>query len=92
MKTSRHSTLPEAPARIDSVDALARLQRLMGAALFRELDADDDLQQKWTDGRSMSTVAESFIKSDERLGAFERVDRRQPAGQPSSRATSPATA
>jgi hypothetical protein len=62
-----------APARIDSTEELRTFQRLMAAAVVRPLDADDNLQSRWVDGRSMGKVAAEFIKPNDRLTSFERL-------------------
>ncbi len=62
-----------APARIDSTADLRRFQRMMAAAVIRPLDADDNLQQKWVDGRPMADVAAEYIKPNDRLSSFERL-------------------
>jgi hypothetical protein len=53
---------------------LRALQRQTVRALVRPLTADDDLQPTWVDGRDMHAVAEEFIKPNERLSAFERLE------------------
>ena len=73
MKPSLHNATLEAPACIDSVDDLARLQRLMGATLYRELTLNDELKDPWMDGRAMSTVVETFITPNDRLTSYERL-------------------
>jgi hypothetical protein len=62
-----------APTRIDSTEDLRSFQRVMAAAVVRPLDADDNLQSKWIDGRSMEKVASEFIKPNDRLTSFERL-------------------
>jgi hypothetical protein len=62
-----------APARIDSTAELRAFQRLMTAAVVRPLDAEDNLQSKWVDGRPMDQVAAEFIKPNDRLTSFERL-------------------
>lgn len=62
-----------APARIDSTADLLAFQRLMAAAVIRPLDSGSNLQSKWIDGRPMETVAAEFIKPNDRLTAFERL-------------------
>jgi hypothetical protein len=62
-----------APARIESTADLRAFQRLMAAAVVRPLDAHDNLQSKWIDGRPMEKVAAEFIKPNDRLTAFERL-------------------
>jgi hypothetical protein len=53
---------------------LKELQTLMASAVFRPLNAREGMQARWTDGRSMSAVAQSFIKPNDRLSSFERLE------------------
>ena len=46
----------------------------MAAAIFRPLDARDRMQGRWSDGRPTSTVAAEFIKPNDRLTSFERLE------------------
>ena len=46
----------------------------MAAAVFRPLNARDGMQSRWTDGRSTRSVAEQFIKPNDRLSSFERLE------------------
>lgn len=46
----------------------------MASAVLRPLNARDGMQSRWTDGRSMSSVAEQFIKPNDRLSSFERLE------------------
>jgi hypothetical protein len=46
---------------------------MMAAAVIRPLDARDNLQSKWVDGRPMQEVASEFIKPNDRLTSFERL-------------------
>jgi len=62
-----------APARITSTADLRAFQRLMASALVRPLTAEDGLQPRWVDGRSMEVVAAEFIKPNDRLTSFERL-------------------
>jgi hypothetical protein len=62
-----------APARIESTQDLRAFQRVMAAAVIRPLDANDGLQTKWIDGRAMDKVAAEFIKPNDRLTSFERL-------------------
>jgi hypothetical protein len=62
-----------APARIKSTGDLRSFQRMMAAAVIRPLDANDNLQSKWIDGRAMDKVAAEFIKPNDRLTSFERL-------------------
>jgi hypothetical protein len=45
----------------------------MAAAVIRPLDSNDGLPSKWVDGRAMADVASEFIKPNDRLSAFERL-------------------
>jgi len=63
-----------APARIASTADLRSLQRLMTRALVRPLTADDGLQPRWVDGRPMAEVAAEFIKPNDRLTSFDRLE------------------
>ena len=46
---------------------------MMTHALIRPLTKHGDLQPKWIDGRPMAEVAAEFIKPNDRLSAFERL-------------------
>jgi hypothetical protein len=50
------------------------LQRLMARAVMRPLAPGDAMQKKWTDGRPTKKIAESFIKPNDRLTSFERLE------------------
>ena len=63
------------PSSIDSVEDLRQLQQVMGAALFRPLANDDEnMQATWTDGRPMADIASDFIKPNDRLTSFQRLE------------------
>jgi hypothetical protein len=62
-----------APSRIASTDDLRAFQRMMASAITRPLTADDKLQPRWIDGRAMDKVAAEFIKPNDRLTSFERL-------------------
>jgi hypothetical protein len=59
--------------RIASTAELRAFQRMMAAAIVRPLTADDGLQPKWIDGRPMDEVAAEFVKPNDRLTSFERL-------------------
>ncbi len=46
----------------------------MATAVFRPLTARDRMQSRWTDGTSMTSVAQGFIKPNDRLSSFERLE------------------
>jgi hypothetical protein len=46
----------------------------MAAALFRPLTPQWRMQNRWVDGRDMDELASEFIKPNDRLSAFERLE------------------
>jgi len=64
------SPQPTAQALMD----LLTLQREMAAAVTQPLTRDEGMRARTADGRSMTTVAESFIAPNSRLTAFERLE------------------
>ena len=46
----------------------------MAGAVFRPLTAQDGMQSTWTDGRKMAQVADSFIRPNDRLTSFDRLE------------------
>jgi hypothetical protein len=46
----------------------------MATAVMRPLTRADSMQQKWMDGRPAKKIAESFIKPNDRLTSFERLE------------------
>jgi hypothetical protein len=61
-----------APRRLRTTTDLRSLQRLMTHALVLPLTAEDELQAHWR-GRAMSEIAAEFIKPNDRLTSFERL-------------------
>jgi len=53
---------------------LLALQRRMARAVMTPLTAGENMRRKSADGRSMSRVAASFIKPNDRLTSFERLE------------------
>jgi hypothetical protein len=70
--SSANSRTP--PLKAGSRSQLKQLQELMASALFRPLTAADRMQPSWVDGRTMNSVASSFIKPNDRLTSFERLE------------------
>jgi hypothetical protein len=64
----------KSPPKITSRRELLDLQRIMTAALFRPLTKSSRMQRKWSDGRSTSQVVSQFIKPNDRLTSFERLE------------------
>ncbi len=65
---------PRKTIAVKSRPQLKELQTLMASALFRPLAADDRMQPRWTDGSSTAEVAVRFIKPNDRLSSFERLE------------------
>ena len=61
-------------ARPDTAKGLLAFQRLMQGALTRPLAPGDRMQRHWTDGRPMAEVVAEFIKPNDRLTAFDRLE------------------
>ena len=53
---------------------LCQLQRSYASAVMRRLDPDSNMQTIWSDGRPTSEVVEAFIKPNDRLTSFERIE------------------
>jgi hypothetical protein len=65
---------PHPPRRLATTRDVVKLQRLMTHALLRPLTAESGMQLTWTDGRPMAEFAAEFIKPNDRLSAFERLE------------------
>jgi hypothetical protein len=68
------NSLLRAPRNIDSPAELRELQRVMATVLFRPLTARWRMQKRWIDGRPMHEAAAEFIKPNDRLSSFERLE------------------
>ena len=62
------------PARVDSLSGLRSFQRLVKAAVTRPLAPGYRMQRRWSDGRPMTAVAAEFIKPNDRLTSFARLE------------------
>jgi hypothetical protein len=62
-----------APRKLATTADVVKLQRLMTHLLVRPLTEADGLQPQWIDGRPTAEVAAEFIKSNDRLTSFERL-------------------
>jgi hypothetical protein len=75
---TRRSSSPPAglrpPPRLRTTEDVRDLQRFMTHALVRPLTSSDRLQPRWIDGRPMAEVAAEFIKPNDRLSSFERLE------------------
>jgi hypothetical protein len=78
MKRSKpiNSANPSSPPvkPVHSREDLRELQRTMASALFRPLTPRWGMQKSWTDGRPTRQVAAEFIKPNDRLNSFERLE------------------
>jgi putative DNA-binding protein len=68
------TTSSPVPQQINSREELLELQRAMAGALFRPLTDDWNMQSKWNDGRPMGEFAAEFIKPNDRLSSFDRLE------------------
>jgi hypothetical protein len=50
------------------------LQRLMATAVMRPLARGDKMQVKWIDGQQTEVIVKKFIKPNDRLTSFERLE------------------
>jgi len=66
-------TKPPSPKRQTERQFL-ELQRLMAGTVMRPLTTDGDMRPRWRDGQSMKKVAAGFIKPNDRLTSFERLE------------------
>jgi hypothetical protein len=65
---------PPKPERRQTKREFHELQRLMASAIMRPLGRGDVMQRRWLDGRPAKIVAEGFIKPNDRLTSFERLE------------------
>ena len=63
-----------APAFIKSRSDLHALQQVMLQAVSRELTPALNMKRKWLDGTPTSIIAQQFIKPNDRLSSFERLE------------------
>ena len=63
-----------APREVNSARALRELQRVMADALMRPLTARDRMQRRWNARRTTASVVSEFIKPNDRLTSFERLE------------------
>jgi hypothetical protein len=65
---------PRPPRKINSRAQLRELQRVMTGVLFRPLTSQWGMQKHWTNGAPMQALASEFIKPNDRLSSFERLE------------------
>jgi hypothetical protein len=71
LKNSKPNTLPR---KRQTEREFLELQRLMAGTVMQPLGADGGMRAKWRDGRAMKKVAAEFVKSNDRLTSFERLE------------------
>jgi hypothetical protein len=59
---------------LQTLGELRELQRLAGAVIMRRLGKGDGMQTTWIDGRDTGEVIGEFIKPNDRLSSFERLE------------------
>src|ERR1700724_4618994 len=72
--TSSETTSSPIPRQINSREELLKLQQAMASALFRPLTDDWNMQGRGNDGRPMEQFAAEFIKPNDRLSSFDRLE------------------
>ena len=60
--------------RPQTLSELRDLQRRAGATIMRRLSPAGNMQRTWTDGRPTADVVAEFIKPNDRLTSFERIE------------------
>jgi hypothetical protein len=64
----------KSPPKPQSRREFLQLQRLMAEAVMRPLASGDTMQSRWKDGQPMKKIAAGFIKPNNRLSSFERLE------------------
>ncbi len=64
----------QAKPKLGSVRQLRDFQRLMAGAVMRPLTSSERMQPRWTDGGSTKQAVARFIKPNDRLTSFERLE------------------
>ena len=62
------------PPRKPEAGGLAELQLLMAQAVMRPLTSREAMQPRWHDGRPTQEIVAGFIKPNDRLTSFERLE------------------
>ncbi|HUJ73083.1 MAG TPA: DNA-binding domain-containing protein [Verrucomicrobiae bacterium] len=72
--SSTNSSVTRRPPSVASARQLGELQALMAGAIMRPLTARNRMQPRAASGQPMARVAASFIKPNDRLTSFERLE------------------
>lgn len=62
------------PKRSAGVNKLRAIQRAFATGVMRPLTSDNHMQSKWKDGKSARKAVSKFIKPNDRLSSFERLE------------------
>ncbi|MGC8541734.1 MAG: putative DNA-binding domain-containing protein [Phycisphaerae bacterium] len=73
-RTPLNKKRPMVPILIKSRSDLHALQELMLQAVSRELTPELNMKRKWKNGTPTSIIAQQFIKPNDRLSSFERLE------------------
>jgi hypothetical protein len=65
---------PSKPRKLQTLAELRQLQRMTGRFIFRSLTPDFQTQRTWIDGRDAGDYVSKFIKPNDRLTSFERLE------------------
>lgn len=71
---SKTSKIKAQPRNRQTAREFHELQRLMAGAVMQPLTAHGNMQPRWRDGKPMKKVAADFIKPNDRLTSFERLE------------------
>jgi len=74
INSSTNSSITLHPPSVGSARQLGELQALMAGAIMRPLTARNRMQPRTAGGEPMARVVESFIKPNDRLTSFERLE------------------
>src|SRR5580698_3786649 len=66
--------MTKAPPKRQTHSELCELQQLAARVIMRPLTSDFRMQRQWIDDRPTKDVVESFIKPNDRLTSFERIE------------------
>src|SRR5882762_983869 len=64
----------KASSKAKGVKKLRDIQHAFAAGIMRPLTPDQRMQPKWIDGKSARKAAAAFIKPNDRLTSFERLE------------------
>ena len=71
---SKTSKIKPPPRERQTTREFHELQRLMAGTVMQPLTTHGNMRPRWHDGRPMKKIAASFIKPNDRLTSFERLE------------------